>query len=1674
MPSTLSFASSSSFRNSLLAKNLLPYTVPGVYSPPSGNVAYEPTINQSNVIDSPDGLIANDSFAPSQYVMNQYGPDGGYNINITYNGTPLPVLSNSGEYDPNDTVLDLVNEFFIDAAYVLNPYGPIGGFNNLYFTSDIITNQLYHQPYPSTFVPSSYSPYEILLNTNPTGDNGSLSQDSYIAQIGSIQLNFAFQSTISSEIFQNTVGAVNLQGLQDPFEISLILSGQEPLIYRNWRITVPENPILAAFDFATRLAGAYWPVSPIPGDYFEDNTLNGQTQQTSTALNVANQLTGGFLGPILNIKRNPSEIFLVNTGNGQRSALFANLNYNRYQPSYRKDFGGILGVGQAIINLINPDNGTLVGGYYVGSRNAEPSNITSPPNQVPVNVFGQQDQSPVYGPSELGILYEGNQETLKFGLAAKSFTDSGDISGEFVWTSPKYKANAGFNATPGGGSGSRDSEFNEISSYYSKGESTNLTFKETSILDQTQRLVDSADNVQGISRLKHVGNAINQVSKVFHDGYKEMTKGSQVVSYKDNTTGAEKGIEYCRVFTKDTPYYTYADLQKTDGITTSGRRFASSVLDNTYNLNIAPMKNPGSSNIQPGAGGNLVAKKYMFSIENLAWRTSSRPGYRVQDLPVCEQGPNGGRVMWFPPYEIKFNDSSQASWNSTSFLGRPEPMYTYKDTKRSGTLSWKMIVDHPSTLNLVVDQQLKGVGREKMNSILDSFFAGCVKYDIYELAKKFNRIPVEKLYTYQEILSNPRLTEEELRKVYTEIPAENNTTNTNNSPQTDGGPQTEYTGPFKDKYLNLGFYFENDQPNPNTRQKTTSENFQNLFNTYTSSSNVAKYVKNANNIFSTTDTNRNVSQFFDTVVKSNFNLVKDSFVKDALDIIENQKGTISIVLEGSASALAKPDYNIDLSARRIDSVKNYFKTTGLSKYLGKEFKIIGENPQGEGETIVFPKTASGADNLTEGSVNTTSIGSFGEQVICTQNISGSTGEYTNKVLNSTTQIFSVAAMACRRVAIGSIVVTIQPPKKEEPPKIEQSVTGVNVPIPKETRTIQQEKMEGIGKKILRDLLSECDYFEMIKESSPMIYDNIKQKIKHFNPAFHSMTPEGLNGRLNFLNQCVRPGETIPTIGTDNKPKYNDAVNTSFGAPPVLILRIGDFFNTKIIPNSMQFTYEPLVLDLNPEGIGVQPMIANVTMSFDIIGGMGLAKPVEELQNALSFNYYANTEIYDERAKWTDDSFKTIDKEIWDSILSQQPSAKPTEVDNKQQNDGGTTIGEVITNIPVGSPASGQTGEITYKTIMDNLLDITKEYYTNIVNQAESFTKTYNYGVWQLLTKNRLYTTGKFNLDIGDTWDVPIYGAPEKVQDKINQLFTDINTDITDQSNFIIAGLNSFSFPSQVMTTVTTNLRQFLSDFKDSYSSGIMSKINSDIVLQEQNMVFVFNKINLVTTKTDGKIVDNKVRVYNISGTTEVDPSTKGATDTYSELWIDYQTVGTRLQNYDKFLQKPDTQVITDLFGANGPSCFTPLKGYGSSAFDAGANSQYQNQNRFFIALGRYLSDKNNLRTFKSKIINTELSKVKTPSNLSNKFDKIMDKFVDSCKEELKQEEKFFEKLKKTNDYLDFVNKSVYNKGKLRKFNYTTVSNDSTKATQEAAIKLLYSTTGDVTSPTWNNKVKFNS
>jgi hypothetical protein len=1579
-----------------MAKNLSLYTVVGNYTPPSGPLNYETILGDSNVIDSPNDL--NQTYPNQFYTLNDYGPEGGYNNNITFNGVPYPSTPNQG-------------------------------------------------PYLSSFLPSTYSPFSILFESNPNGSDGNLSQDSYIAKLGASYLKDALQYRINQEIYEETVGVVNLSSLQDPFQAALIATGQQPLIYRNWTITVPENPIIATVDFATRLTGSYWPVSFIPGDYFDENENNGlPTSQTTNALSTVNQLTGGLLGPVLNLKRNPSQIFLANTGNGQKSALFANLYYNKYKPNYDSSFGGPLGVIQGLVNsvanVINA-NGTVTSSYYIGDANSDPTQITSPPNQIPVNSTGKQVQAIVYGPDEIAKLYEGNIDVLNFGLGGKSNEDGASIDGQFVWTSPKYKGNAGFHAIVGGAAGTKSDDFNIIGSRYTDNESTNITLKQDSILDNTQKLVNSADNVTGPARLKHVGNAINQVSKVFNDGYKEITKGSKVVSYSDNTTGAQAGVEYCRVFAKDTPYYTYADLQKTDGITTSGRQFNNSVLDNTYNLNIAPLKNPGSTNIIKGDsnGNGGYAKKYMFSIENLAWRTSGREGFRVDDLPVCERGPNGGRVMWFPPYDIKFSDSSQANWTPSNFIGRPEPIYTYKDTSRSGNLSWKIVVDHPSVLNLIVNEQLKGASSERVNSIIESFFAGCAKFDLYTLAAKYNKIPVSELQQIQSALNNPRLTPEELSTLKQSISSENtnvvgakaNSTGQNTQTTTNPDPSVEA---FKEKYKDFGFYFENDIP------KTANVDFKTVYDTYVSDTNIKTYENNSKSSFNEGDINRNTNSFFE-IIKGNYNVIAggdSNFIIDAYNLLKNNLvKDISITMVGSASATASVDYNQALSERRISSVKKFLKETTLGgnislgefmKEGSERFKVVSATGSGEKTSIPISETKTS-----------------GEPIDCSKNIKNKDG-----VVTKDSEVYALGAMACRRVRISGITVTENVVNKQEENK-EQNVVTTNettiVPLkPVATKSVSESLKQGLSKKVLRALLSECDYFEMVKENNPTVYTSFKEKLKYFNPTFHSMTPEGLNSRITFLNQCVRPGETIPIIGPDGKPRYNDSLNTSFGAPPVLILRIGDFFHTKIIPNNVSFTYEPLIFDMNPEGIGIQPMIVDVSLSFNIIGGMGLKEPVEQLQNALSFNYYANTEIYDERATATEDT-SALDKKVFDAIVAN--SGIKNQINNtEQKNKGGNTIGDVKTEKIV---TNGVEGEIIYMKVMDKLLDTSKDYYTNIVNKLESVVLQYNYGTLQLFNGKRQYINGTINGD-----ESVIYGKPQitDTETLFKSVINVINDESTSNANPIISGLNKKGFnqtatPNE-MTIIRQNMVQYIQNMESNYNAGLTTIIQ-DIVKQENDLITLISGLNLIGTNTDGKLEDGLTpKVYNISGSTKSgdvnQASPVAATNTFEEFKIDYKTLATGLTEFDKLLKKGDNPIIANEFDINKSDLFKPLTNNISDSTDL----------KFFMIMARVLTDDTKLEEYKNFVISGNLVSVKSPKNLKKVFSDICDDLSKDYKKELQKEEKLFETFKKKDEYKKYttgISEIMYPKGKTRKMFYSTVKVDATQPQQEQNIKNIY-------------------
>ena len=192
--------------------------------------------------------------------------------------------------------------------------------------------------------------------------------------------------------------------------------------------------------------------------------------------------------------------------------------------------------------------------------------------------------------------------------------------------------------------------------------------------------------------------------------------------------------------------------------------------------------------------------------------------------------------------------------------------------------------------------------------------------------------------------------------------------------------------------------------------------------------------------------------------------------------------------------------------------------------------------------------------------------------------------------------------------------------------IDRVETRASVTYDEQTGIITTNNITGDFNKSRYD--QEYYFFSILKDKDRMTYEKVMDKIQYFDPAFHSMTPEGFSARLNFLNQCMRAGNTV----TASDGSYaKSANNLAFGRPPFCVLRLGDWYNQMIVIDNISISYDPLVWDLNEEGIGVIPLIANVSMSFKFIGGGDLGGPVRRLQNAMSFNYYANGRLYDNRS-----------------------------------------------------------------------------------------------------------------------------------------------------------------------------------------------------------------------------------------------------------------------------------------------------------------------------------------------------------------------------------------------------------------------------------------------------------
>jgi hypothetical protein len=465
--------------------------------------------------------------------------------------------------------------------------------------------------------------------------------------------------------------------------------------------------------------------------------------------------------------------------------------------------------------------------------------------------------------------------------------------------------------------------------------------------------------------------------------------------------------------------------------------------------------------------------------------------------------------------------------------------------------------------------------------------------------------------------------------------------------------------------------------------------------------------------------------------------------------------------------------------------------------------------------------------------------------------------------------------------------------------------------------------------------------------------------------------------------------------------------------------------------------------MNPEGIGVQPMIVEVSLGFNIIGGMGLKGPVDQLQNALSFNYYANTEIYDERATATEDTL-ALDKKVFDAIVANSDNSKNETVNNQQPNKGGNTIGQIKTTTPV---TNGETGEMLYGKVMDTLIDVSKNYYTNIPNQMEKVILQYNYGTLQLMNSKRDYTDGTIGGDLVTT-DM-IYGKPD-ITNQTKQLFEKVITNIkVGNLNPIIAYIIEKVDKSDGtvgMTLLRQNMEQYVNNMISDYNSGL-STIISDMVSQQNDLIGLIRQLNLLSTKTDGKIVDGLTpKVYNITGSVRAGDvaSTSNASDTFTEFEKDYSKSLFLLLDFNKLL--------------NEEKLIVGYKDTDAKPFDPFTNKINDNV-LFFMVMARVLSDPNKLQGFKDFVISGPLTNDEN-KKIRKFFNKKCDDLSDDYSKELKSEEKFitdFKKNKKYTKYTTDITESLYPKGKTRRMDYTTVKDDAKQKDQEQNIKDIYGT-----------------
>ena len=223
--------------------------------------------------------------------------------------------------------------------------------------------------------------------------------------------------------------------------------------------------------------------------------------------------------------------------------------------------------------------------------------------------------------------------------------------------------------------------------FWTTGDQSN--FNDKTLLAKTQKLLDENPNAVWI----------NQTKKYFKDRSEDRLISRGNALSKLSFIEASMNGAFCRVWTVNDEY-NYLKAIRNQGLFSSPDNSLPGFSVSKTNSSLSVLMDNGFVKTHPTKeDSETTLKKYMFSLENLAWADN------LADLPLSEIGPgdlisgNKGRIMWFPPYALSIDENVGANWTKTDFIGRGEPVFTYNNSSRSGQLRFKIVVDHPKVIN---------------------------------------------------------------------------------------------------------------------------------------------------------------------------------------------------------------------------------------------------------------------------------------------------------------------------------------------------------------------------------------------------------------------------------------------------------------------------------------------------------------------------------------------------------------------------------------------------------------------------------------------------------------------------------------------------------------------------------------------------------------------------------------------------------------------------------------------------------------------------------------------------------------------------------------------------------------------------------------------------------------